>query len=146
MLKYGGFVNMSRATGETVWGATSGRPLRVLIVDDDGDVRVNLQDVLSTRFEVVGAHNGAAGLAARPSRFDVILLDLSMPVLDGTGFKRALDRQGVRVPVIVMSGECDGRSRSAQMGADDFLPKPVELDALLDRIQAVCARRGRARS
>jgi DNA-binding response OmpR family regulator len=118
----------------------------VLVVDDDCDIRANLVDVLSPECEVVGAHNGAAGLAARPSRFDVILLDLSMPVLDGTGFKRALDRQGVRVPVIVMSGERDGRTRSAQMGADDFLPKPVEPDTLLDRIQAVCARRRMARS
>ncbi len=137
---------MCGARGETAWGGGRGRPLRVLIVDDDGDVRENLLDVLSPQFEVVGAHNGAAGLAASPARFDVILLDLSMPVLDGTGFKRALDRQGVRVPVIVMSGEWDARTRSAQMGAADFVPKPVEPEALLDRIQAVCARRPMARS
>jgi DNA-binding response OmpR family regulator len=116
------------------------RPLRVLIVDDDCDVRETLVDALSPQFEVVGAHNGAAGLAAAPARFDVILLDLSMPVLDGTGFKRALDRQGVQVPVIVMSGERDGPSRSAQIGAADFLPKPVEPDALLQSILSVCSR------
>jgi DNA-binding response OmpR family regulator len=114
------------------------RPLRVLVVDDDRDVRETLVDALSPQFEVVGAHNGAAGLAATPARFDVILLDLSMPVLDGTGFKREMDRQGVRVPVIVMSGERDGPSRSAQIGAADFLAKPVEPDALLESIHAVC--------
>ena len=134
---------MEGGGSESIWGsgprqAARRRPLRVLIVDDDCDVRETLVDALSTQFEVGGAHNGAAGLAAAPARFDVILLDLSMPVLDGSGFKRALDRQGVRVPVIVMSGECDGQTRSEQIGAARFLPKPVEPEELLQSIRSVC--------
>ena len=114
------------------------RSTRVLVVDDDGDLREALVDALSPEFDVVGAHHGAAALAAKPASFDVILLDLNMPVLDGPGFKRVIDRQGTRVPVIVMSAERDGRVQSDAMGAAGFLAKPLEATTVVGSIRALC--------
>ncbi len=65
-----------------------------------------------------------------------------MPVMDGAEFyeRQHRDPRLSVVPVVVLSGEVDGREQSARMGADGFLGKPVDLDDLLDVIGHYCAR------
>ena len=121
------------------------RSFRVLVVDDDRELREALLDGLSYEFDVVGAQDGAAALAANPADFDVILLDLDMPVLGGADFTRAIDEEKIPVPVIVMSGERSALAQSAALGAAGFLRKPFEREAVMGAIRTVCRARGAER-
>ena len=84
----------------------------------------------------VGDGPSAVALA-RDEDFDLLILDLGLPVLDGTEVLRTLRAQGRRLPVIILSARDDVRDKVAglQLGADDYLTKPFELDELLARVQ-----------
>ena len=113
---------------------------RVLVVDDVAGNRAVVTDLLSgLGFELEEADQGVAALrcieARRP---DIVLMDILMPVKDGlTATQRLRAMPGCeRLPVIVLSAgasETD-RARSLQVGADDFLVKPIDFDELLQRI------------
>ncbi len=115
-------------------------PGHILIVDDDATNR----DLLSRRLSREGhsfemAEDGEVALGlARSSRFDVILLDIMMPVMDGYATLRALqaDEQLRRIPVIMLSAldQVDSIARCIEMGADDFLPKPFDTVLLRARL------------
>jgi len=115
-------------------------PGHILIVDDDETNR----DLLSRRLGREGhtfemAEDGKVALSlARSSDFDVILLDIMMPVMDGFATLRALqsDRELRRIPVIMLSAldQVDSVARCIEMGADDFLPKPFDAVLLRARL------------
>ncbi len=116
------------------------RPV-VLVVDDNADVRRYVVDLLSDRYDVLTATDGAAGLevafAARP---DLVLTDVMMPVLDGFGLLAALrdDPRTVGTPVVMLSargGNADA-SEGLEAGADDYLVKPFTARELRARIHA----------
>ena len=109
---------------------------RVLVVEDDALLRMLLAEILRDEgFAVRTAANGAQGLdqgaAWAP---DVIVLDLLMPVMDGYTFMRARDGRMADVPVVVMSAAREER----RLGAA-YLPKPVDLCALLDQVERLAA-------
>jgi DNA-binding response OmpR family regulator len=113
----------------------------VFIVEDDVDTREMLEHFLESEgFQVETAANGKIALERLEAgvRPGVILLDLMMPVMDGWQFRQAqvLDSALARIPVIVVSAA--GRDRSTQIEADDYLPKPVNLDELLARVTHYC--------
>ena len=113
---------------------------RVLIVEDDGDLRATLQDTLTDEgYQVDCAANGREALDrlrahAGPDP-DLILLDLVMPIMNGWQFRAAQknDRSLAQLPTVVMTAtpNLDGRG----VDADDFLPKPIELPRLLETVR-----------
>ncbi len=117
----------------------------VLLVDDDAAIRRTVGAGLELEgFRVVGASGGRAALAAVESvRPAVILLDLTMPDLDGLEVLRRLRSGGDEVPVCVLSArdEVDDRVRGLQDGADDYVVKPFALEEVSARLQALLRRR-----
>jgi CheY-like chemotaxis protein len=115
---------------------------RVLIVDDDGDLRRSLGEALQDAgFEVTSSPNGHDALVAlrSPPLPHVILLDLLMPVMNGWQFCQARrELPGVAgIPVIAMSAAVSRDPRSPYfIEVRDFIPKPLELDELLGKLAA----------
>jgi two-component system KDP operon response regulator KdpE len=116
---------------------------RILVVEDDRALRTVLVSALeSGGFEVEQAADGSAGVQALKAKsFDVVLLDIGLPFVDGWHVLSTLE--GSRVPsVIVISARGDqaDKVRALDMGADDYLAKPFGSDELLARIRAVLRR------
>ena len=118
---------------------------RILMIDDDEQLVALVREYLaSAGFQVEGAGDGPAGLAAiRRAAPDLVLLDLMLPGLDGLEVCRRL-RQTSRVPVLMLTARGDATDRvvGLELGADDYLPKPFEPRELLARIRAVLRRSG----
>jgi two-component system KDP operon response regulator KdpE len=116
---------------------------RILVVEDDRALRTVLVGALqSGGFDVEQAADGSAGVQALKGKpFDVVLLDIGLPFVDGWHVLSTLE--GRRVPsVIVISARGDqaDKVRALDMGADDYLAKPFGSDELLARIRAVLRR------
>jgi two-component system, OmpR family, response regulator MprA len=122
---------------------------RLLVVDDDPDVRLSLKRALSCAgYSVtVAAHGGAAldGLAGAPA--DLIVLDVLMPMVDGFETCRRLRERGDATPILVLTARdgIDDRVAGLELGADDYLVKPFALRELLARVQALLRRSGTRR-
>ena len=115
----------------------------ILLVEDDAALRKSIHEVLDRGgYEVRTASDGAAGVRELQSEsFDVVLLDIGLPFVDGWRILGTLE--GKRIPsVIVISarGEENDKVRALDMGADDYLAKPFGADELLARIRAVLRR------
>ena len=112
---------------------------RVLVADDNADMREYIRRLLAERYEVETAPDGAAALAAaRAQRPDLILSDVMMPGLDGFGLLRAL-RDGPdtkTIPIMLLSARAGEESRieGLEQGADDYLIKPFTARELLARV------------
>jgi DNA-binding response OmpR family regulator len=121
-----------------------GRPT-VLLVDDDPAIRRAVSVGLELEgFAVVPASGGRAALAAVASvRPDAMLLDLTMPDLDGLEVLRQLRADGEEVPVCVLSArdEVDDRVLGLEAGADDYVVKPFALEEVVARLHALLRRR-----
>ena len=122
------------------------RDLRVLVVDDEPTIRESLERALRLEgFAVETALGGLAALEAvarRPPA--LIVLDVTMPDLDGVSVLKRLRARGVDVPVCILSArdDVDDRVAGLQAGADDYLVKPFALEELFARIHALLRRRG----
>lgn len=120
----------------------TGRPLRALVVDDDPDIGEMVRLALTDEgYEVVFVQNGAEALdASQNGPFDVILLDMRMPVMDGWQFASAYrDVPGRRARLVVMTAARDAARSGAEISADANLAKPFELDELLYLVQELAA-------
>ncbi len=111
---------------------------RVLVIDDEPQILRAMRTILSARqFEVVTASRGEEGLAlAAANPPDVIVLDLSLPDMDGIEVCGRL-REWTQVPIIVLSVRDSERDKVAALdkGADDYLTKPFGIEELLARIR-----------
>jgi CheY-like chemotaxis protein len=121
---------------------TTPRPT-VFIVEDDADTRDMLEQFLELEgYHVETAVNGRHALDRLSGglQASVIVLDLMMPVMDGLQFRREQVRRTelASIPVIVVSAA--GQERLQRIEADAHLPKPIDLEQLLDRINEWCAR------
>ncbi len=120
----------------------------MLVVEDEASIRVGLCDVLRFRgFAVVAAEDGTSALArTREERFDLVLLDVMLPELDGFRVCEELRASGQQVPVLMLTakGAEDDVLRGFAVGADDYVTKPFSVRELLARVQALLRRRGRA--
>lgn len=116
----------------------------LLVCDDEPDVREMLQEYLSKRgFEIVAAANSdELRNAIEAHEIDLILLDINMPGEDGLTTLRGL-RSDNQVPVVMLTaaGEVIDKIVGLEMGADDYLAKPVDLRELEARIKAVLRRK-----
>jgi two-component system response regulator MprA len=122
---------------------------RLLVVDDDRDVRDSLRRALGYAGYAVGtAANGADALTAiARTPVDLIILDVLMPMLDGLDTCRALRGRGDATPVLVLTARdaIDDRVAGLEAGADDYLVKPFALRELLARVNALLRRTKPAR-
>ncbi|AUG79727.1 DNA-binding response regulator [Kitasatospora sp. MMS16-BH015] len=117
---------------------------RVLVVDDDPEVRAAVEDGLAVEgYAVHGAADGLAGLAALTAwQPDAVVLDVMMPALDGLAFCRRVRALGDRVPILVLTARdsVSDRVDGLDAGADDYLVKPFALDELTARLRALLRR------
>jgi two-component system, OmpR family, response regulator MprA len=129
-----------------LWRVTDQQGARILVAEDDRAVRESLVRALQLEgYTVASANNGAEALEAiRQSEPDVLLLDVSMPVVDGLTVCRVIRSEGNRLPVLMLTARTETSDRVAGLdaGADDYLPKPYDLDELLARIRALLRRSG----
>ena len=120
----------------------------ILVIEDEPTIIEFLRVGLTyERWTVSVADTGPEGLAlAREQAFDLIILDVMLPELDGFEIIRRLRQAGRETPVIMLTArkEIVDRVTGLQLGADDYLTKPFSFDELLARIQAVLRRQGRA--
>jgi two-component system copper resistance phosphate regulon response regulator CusR len=124
--------------------------MRLLLVEDSLRLRKSLQEGLSrSGFAVDAVADGGAGLAhALAIDYDVMVLDLMLPVLDGLSVLRQLRDAGRNYPVLILSArdQIADRVRGLELGADDYLIKPFAFDELTARLQALVRRRYEQRS
>lgn len=117
---------------------------RILLVDDDTELTELLSELLGLEgFDVDVAHNGEEGLAKLERGYDLILLDIMMPVLNGIEMLKQL-RQKYSTPVLMLTARGDDIDRilGLELGADDYLAKPFNDRELVARIKAIFRRSG----
>jgi DNA-binding response OmpR family regulator len=123
---------------------------RVLVVEDEHSIARGLCDVLSFRgYTVEHAADGSAALTAcAAQRFDLVLLDVMLPELDGLSVCQQLRQRGEQVPVIMLTakGSEDDIVRGFEAGADDYVTKPFSVRELLARVHARLLRSGKVSS
>lgn len=113
---------------------------RILVADDNANMREYLTRLLAQRWTVEAVPDGEAALtAARQARFDLVLTDVMMPRLDGLGLLRALRGEPAlkAIPVIMLSARADEETRieGLQAGADDYLIKPFSAREVVARVE-----------
>jgi DNA-binding response OmpR family regulator len=123
--------------------------MKLLVVEDSERLRRSLGQGLSRAgFAVDLTADGLEGLAfAEANDYDVIVLDLLLPGLDGLAVLRSLRRQGKNTHVLILSArdQVEDRIRGLEQGADDYLVKPFSFDELCARVRALVRRRYEAK-
>jgi len=118
---------------------------RILVVDDESNIRQLLEEILSEEgYDVTTAEDAAAARAARAEHnFDLILLDIWMPDTDGISLLKEWSEEGGFGPVVVMSGHgtVDTAVEATRLGALDFIEKPVSLAKLLRTVEKALAEK-----
>ena len=117
---------------------------KVLVIDDEPGVRELISE--SLRISEITAVQAADGLEAlsllRREKFDLLILDINMPKLDGLALLEKLRAEGMSVPVLMLSARADKTdiNQGLRIGADDYLTKPFNKDELIARIHAIVRR------
>ena len=114
---------------------------RILLVDDDDDLREALSEQLGMTedFEVFEAENGAGAMdRVKDQLFDLIVLDVGLPDTDGRELCRLMRKQGVKCPVVMLTGHDSDADTilGLDAGANDYVSKPFKFPVLLARIRA----------
>ena len=115
----------------------------ILLVEDHEDNRIVYRTVLEHfGYTVLEAHDGAEGVRrAREERPDLILMDISIPVMDGWEATRVLkaDPETARIPVIALTAHAlaEDRARATEAGCDGYLAKPVEPRRVVEEVRRV---------
>ena len=118
--------------------------MKVLLVEDDASMRSTLDRALSRRgFELTLCDDGSRALALwQATRPDAVMLDLTLPGLDGLEVLQHARQTGLTTPVLILTarGTVGDRILGLNTGADDYLPKPFDLDELEARLRALGRR------
>lgn len=118
--------------------------MRVLVVEDDLDVARQVTDTLrQARYVVDTVHDGEEGrFLGDTEPYDVVILDLGLPKLDGLSVLQHWRRTGRGMPVLILTARDTWREKVAGLraGADDYLAKPFELEEMLARVEALIRR------
>lgn len=118
--------------------------MNLLIVEDEPKTAVLLGTALRQEgFEVAWVEDGIKGLdEAIGGSFDLLIVDIMLPGLDGLGLVRELRVRGLATPVIMLSarGEVEQRVEGLDAGADDYLPKPFAMSELMARVRSLLRR------
>ncbi len=123
---------------------------RVLLLEDDANLGFILQEHLQMQhYGVTLCTNGVDGMNAYGAgSFDLCLVDIMMPKMDGFTFARSLRRQDDRTPIIFLTAKSlkEDRIEGFKIGCDDYVTKPFSMEELVLRIQAVLRRSGRGQA
>jgi two-component system copper resistance phosphate regulon response regulator CusR len=118
--------------------------LKALIIEDEAKTAAYLNKGLAEHgFVVDTASDGETGLLrARNGEYDVILVDVMLPGLDGWSVVAALRREGIEIPILFLTARDDvaDRVRGLELGADDYLVKPFAFSELLARVRSIQRR------
>jgi DNA-binding response OmpR family regulator len=118
--------------------------MKILVVEDDCAVAQSLEFLFATyNYAVDVAADGEAGLEmAEAFEYDLILLDVILPKLDGMSLCKQLRAKGFQSPILLLTGQGEGWQKASALnaGADDYVTKPFEPDELIARIQALLRR------
>jgi len=121
---------------------------RILLTEDDKTLSTIIRDILEiNKYEVVLCKNGEEGLATyRTQKFDLLLVDIMMPKMDGISMVKEIRRLDQRIPIIFITAKDmkDDKVEGFRAGADDYIVKPFSTDELLLRIEAILKRVMRA--
>lgn len=112
---------------------------KILIIEDSIDINNLLKEILvKNEYEVVQAFTGADGFSRLNEDFDLILLDLMMPIMDGETFINKMREDNYKTPIIVITAKIDKETRYSvlDLGADDFITKPFDEKDVIYRIRA----------
>lgn len=120
------------------------KTMRVLLVEDDMKIGLFVSNGLKEAgFEVDHVSNGKDGLqSALDASYDVAVIDLMLPVIDGLAVIEQMRANGVNTPVLILSARraVDDRVKGLKTGGDDYLTKPFAFSELLARVQALIRR------
>ena len=120
--------------------------MRLLLVEDETQLSEALKQILiKNKYSVDAVFNGEDGLSyGLTDVYDVIILDIMLPKLNGLEVLRMLRKEGISTPVILLTakGTVEDKILGLDSGADDYLPKPFSPDELLARLRSVTRRNG----
>lgn len=117
--------------------------MKILIVEDDKILAKTIEQCISPKYDTDIAYDGEEGLMyAKQGIYDLILLDLMLPIMNGYEVLRTLRNQKNYTPVLILTAKdgLDDKLRGFDDGADDYITKPFERKELLARIEAVLRR------
>lgn len=121
--------------------------IRILVVDDNPDILANVKDFLSFHDGWI-AETCLTGHAAlerlQQFQYDLVILDVGLPDIDGLSITRRLREEGLQLPILILTARdtIDDRVAGLQSGADDYLIKPFSLRELAARVEALLRRSG----
>lgn len=120
--------------------------MKILLVEDEKDLSNSLKEVLTLSKHIVTcAYDGQEGLyKAKEYKYDVIIMDVMMPIMDGIEATKRIREAGITTPIIMLTakGEIDDKVNGLNSGADDYLSKPFQMKELIARIHALTRRSG----
>lgn len=120
--------------------------MRILIVEDELPLAEALTQILrKNNYTVDAVNDGESGLDnALTGIYDLIILDIMLPKMDGLSILKAIRKEGLSTPVILLTarGEISDKVHGLDSGADDYLAKPFASEELLARIRAMSRRKG----
>lgn len=124
----------------------NGHKVKILVVEDNDDLRSFLCDILAVQYDVISAPNGAAGLEkAEKEQPDFIVTDVTMPEMDGLTMVQKIkqNKKLSHIPIIVLSARAsvEDRVRGLSEGVDDYITKPFSATYLRQRISSIRAQR-----
>lgn len=117
--------------------------MRILIVEDDRILAQTIEQILKSKYDIDHAYDGEEGLLyAQQNIYDVIILDLMMPVMDGYTMLSELRKKKIITPVLIVTAKdgLDDKLKGFRLGGDDYIVKPFNKDELLARIEAIIRR------
>ncbi len=120
--------------------------MRILIVEDDKILSDTIKQCLKNDYEVEQAFDGEEGvLYAKQDIYDVIILDLMMPIMNGYDVLEKIRNKKIFTPVLILTAKdsLNDKVKGFKSGADDYLVKPFEKEELLARIEAMIRRNNR---
>ena len=120
--------------------------MKILYVEDERYMALAVAEVLKkNNYSVDLAYDGESGLDfALSGQYDIIVLDIMLPKIDGISILKELRAEGIETPVILLTakGDTEDKVTGLDNGADDYLPKPFQMEELLARLRALGRRKG----
>ncbi len=114
-----------------------GKKSKILIADDDDEIRNLLSDILSIDYDITEAADGSTAMKLIHKSFDLILLDVMMPEINGFQVAKYIQEKEIDIPIIFLTAktEVTDRVQGMELGADDYVCKPFTIKELKLRIQ-----------
>ncbi len=111
----------------------------ILVVDDEPEIARLVADILGDEnYQADTAANGRIAIEkCSRNEYDLVILDMRMPVLDGWGFARELAHSGKKIPIIVMTAAVSAARWAAEINAEGYISKPFTIDTILDTVTSV---------